>query len=714
MGRAPVEAVEAQLDRLLEAVLSSRRTAAAPARALAGMAPAARAEALRWVEVLAAAHPELAYRLALMAPAVWRVADAALREAWLREALDAYDRGGMLAGLAVLDGFEAWRARRAAEAAAVRLEEVRAVLEAFVRGLSGRPLRIEPAPPGEPPHTDTEALYLPARIDRFARREDNLALYRALAVHLWAEVGYGTWRVPRWLGEAGAHLWREGRWDLLGVAQGRYADPSRLAACFHTLERLRLDARLARELPGAAAELARLRALAGEAAVPPGWEAMAARLARPDAEVRDSYALLAQAATEAPPPPLCYQGAALPERVEAVREARVRREAEALGRLLVRADPQRAPRGPAPAGTEAEAAEAGRRLLEAVLEGGLRVPPEEARALVRSIVLDFGEVPPEHLVAAGDGLYPWSPDAAPGGGDEATQEADGDGLRYDEWDYTRRGYRRDWCVLRELEGPAGDAGFVAGALARHRGLVRRIRRGFELLRGGERVLRRERLGDEVDLDALVEGLADLARGEELPEGLFRRRVRDARDVAVLFMVDMSGSTRGWVNTAEREALVLLCEALETLGDRYAIYGFSGTTRLRCEVYRIKGFDEPYGEAVQARIAGIEPRDYTRMGVALRHLGRRLAAVEARTRLLVTLSDGKPDDFDGYRGRYGIEDTRQALLELMRDGIHPFCITIDEQARDYLPRLYGAARFVVLDDVAELPRKVADIYRRIAT
>ena len=125
--------------------------------------------------------------------------------------------------------------------------------------------------------------------------------------------------------------------------------------------------------------------------------------------------------------------------------------------------------------------------------------------------------------------------------------------------------------------------------------------------------------------------------------------------------------------------------------------------------------ERYGAQVEQRIAGIQPLDYTRMGVALRHLSGILAGEEARTRLMITLSDGKPDDFsDGYRGEYGIEDTRQALLEARRAGIHSFCITIDREARDYLSRMYGAAHYTVIDDVARLPLKVADVYRRLTS
>ncbi len=137
-------------------------------------------------------------------------------------------------------------------------------------------------------------------------------------------------------------------------------------------------------------------------------------------------------------------------------------------------------------------------------------------------------------------------------------------------------------------------------------------------------------------------------------------------------------------------------------------------RKRCEIYRIKAFTDPYDATVRGRISAIEPKDYTRMGFAIRHLTRVLQQVDARTRILITLSDGKPDDYDNYRGRYGIEDTRRALIEARHAGIHPYCVTIDREGRDYLPHMYGPAAFHVIDDVAKLPLKVSDIYRRLTT
>jgi len=289
-----------------------------------------------------------------------------------------------------------------------------------------------------------------------------------------------------------------------------------------------------------------------------------------------------------------------------------------------------------------------------------------------------------------------------------------DTILYNEWDFKRRHYRKNWCSLRESTVHSVGPEFVNKTLKKYMGVVKDIRRTFEALRGADKLLKKQPNGENIDIDALVEAFGDARAGHEYTDNLYTKKHKVDRDIAVMFMVDMSGSTKGWINDAERESLALLCEALETLGDRYAIYGFSGWTRTRCELYRIKEFDEPYDDEIKGRIAGITPKDYTRMGVTIRHLTELLNKVEARTKLLITLSDGKPDDFDGYRGEYGIEDTRMALIEAKRSGIHAFCITIDNEAHDYLPHMYGAANYTGIDDVKKLPLKVSDIYRRLTT
>lgn len=353
--------------------------------------------------------------------------------------------------------------------------------------------------------------------------------------------------------------------------------------------------------------------------------------------------------------------------------------------------------------------------FELTFDGKPVAPPENVKGLMASIIQDLGAIPDDYLVPAGPGAYSASATTGLNPDDvwKGNYHEQGAHL-YNEWDYVRAHYRKNWCVLRERDVHPQYTDFVPKTLAKYNGLVKALRRTFEALRGEDRRLKKQPHGEDIDLDALVEALADLHSGLELPERLFTQLRREERHIAVMFMVDMSGSTKGWINDAQREALVLLCGALEVLGDRYAIYGFSGMTRKRCELFRIKRFDEPYSDLVRARISGILPQDYTRMGVAIRHLSKLLNEVEARTKLLITLSDGKPDDYTDYRGVYGIEDTRQALFEVRQAGIHPFCITIDDQAGDYLPHMYGAANYVVIDDVKRLPLKVSDIYRKLTS
>jgi nitric oxide reductase NorD protein len=521
---------------------------------------------------------------------------------------------------------------------------------------------------------------------------------------LWAQTRFGSLRP-----------------DIASVC-ANYPDPARALAQFQGLETLRLTARLARELPGLHREMTRLGRELGDR-LAEGWDVIAHQLDQQD-EVEDSLALLDTAYSLPDFLPYCYQGVLNPEAVAASRAARLEKEKARLRvKLAEIAEEQRrrtqgtAPEREIPPNFEAQPEEElGRLDFEITLDGMPIAPPDDVKQLLTSVFLDFGEIPPEYLVPAGDGEYdpnlyqdrPVDPDAVWQG----TYHEEG-ALFYPEWDMGRQHYRKNWCVMREKDVKPLYNDFPRQTLDKYSTLIKQLRHRFEAMRDENRLLKRQAQGDEVDIDALVEALADSRDGSEMSDRLFMHMHRAERNIAVAFMVDMSGSTKGWINEAEREALLLLCEALERLGDRYAIYGFSGITRKRCELFRIKTFQEPYGEEVKARIAGITPQEYTRMGFAIRHLSKLLNDIEARTKILITLSDGRPDDyFDAYRGPYGIEDTRMALLEAQRAGVHPFCITIDKDARDYLPHMYGAARYVILDDVAQLPAKVADIYRRL--
>ena len=412
---------------------------------------------------------------------------------------------------------------------------------------------------------------------------------------------------------------------------------------------------------------------------------------------------------EPTPPELPHAGAIDLAAALRVRAERIARETEILRRALA-AHAGRLGAIRPPAGTDQSAEPLPFALFAA---GEIAALPPQAAAAARSLMQDLGEIPPELLSPAGDA--PWAPTtiAEPGASfDYGARPAD---YTYDEWDYRRNAYRSGWCHLFEHTVREGDADYVPQVRHRYRAQIAQLRRRFEMLRGENRVLRQQPDGEEIDLDALIAARADRRAGTPASANLYSQRTRNDRSLAVMLMIDMSGSTKGWVNDAEREALVMLGEAVEALGDSWAIYGFSGWTRTRCDIFRVKAFAEPYDESVQRRIAAIEPKDYTRMGVAIRHLTRELICQPTRHHLLITLSDGKPDDFsDEYRSRYGIEDTRRALLEARAQGIRSYCVTIDRNGADYLRHLYGPARYTVLDDVKTLPLKIADIYRRLVT
>jgi nitric oxide reductase NorD protein len=692
--------LEARLDASLDPALSARRTTHL-AEALVAFARTEQEFVLRWTDIIARTNTEMAYLFASQAPEGLRRMALADIEAWVVQAMDVYDRMGLFPACAVFRNAAGFAAEARDHACGVAFDDISGVLELFVRGLSGRPLKLESS---DDLFTDTGTLFLPARVARLPDREQNFRLYKAMVAHQWAQTYYGSFR------------------SGLNDALQQYADPERALRLFHALETIRLDARLARELTGLHREMAALRATLNENLCPTAWEEKVERLRSAEADVQDTLVLLAELYAGELPAPICYQGTMHPDRVEAAVAARIAREKDefrtALMQMLGEKDgeyKESAEQDPlAERFSITQEEREGEFSFTLNLDGKPITPPDNVRALMDSIIQDLDQIPDDYLTAAGDGGYRReNEEKKPEDVWKGTYHEEGAFL-YHEWDFRRQHYRKQWCVLREIDVHPVDEPFVARTRHKYASLIHSLRKTFEALRGEEKLLKKQANGDNVDFDALVEAWADMHTGREMSERLFTKLHKLERNIAVMFMVDMSGSTKGWINDAERESLVMLCEALEVLGDRYAIYGFSGMTRKRCELYRIKRFDEPYSELVQQRIAGIQPKDYTRMGVTIRHLTKLLREVEARTKILITLSDGKPDDYDGYRGDYGIEDTRQALIEAKRDGIHPFCVTIDTEARDYLPHMYGAVNWALVEDVKKLPLKVSDIYRRLTT
>ncbi|HEY6973409.1 MAG TPA: VWA domain-containing protein, partial [Nitrospiraceae bacterium] len=293
-------------------------------------------------------------------------------------------------------------------------------------------------------------------------------------------------------------------------------------------------------------------------------------------------------------------------------------------------------------------------------------------------VLSGGRQLPPHVeeLLALDVDQPTSVDRT-GAGDRA--------IRYPEWDQEIHDYRLNWCRVVERAADERPDDVVAATLQAQGGIVSMLRRFFESLRppGLKRVAGQVD-GDEIDLDAVVRASAERASGAEVSDRMYIRRDRKERDVAAAFLVDVSGSTSRQLDggrrviDVEREGLVLLCEALEAVGDQYALYGYSGQGRGHVDFLVIKDFADRLGGQAAHRLAGLMPLQQNRDGAAIRHATTKLLAREAKTNLLIVVSDGRPLD-DGYKDEYSLEDTKTALREAKRRGIHPFCITIDRDA-----------------------------------
>ncbi|MBF0177276.1 MAG: nitric oxide reductase activation protein [Magnetococcales bacterium] len=695
-----VDQLEERLDTILEAALSSRRTTSIPAQRLARLAPEQQEQLLKWLAVTANLNPELAFQCATRGPDLLAEADQQVMAQWFCSTLARYDQEGLRGTLDYLNGAGSSLPGALSDQGALTLAEERTSLEHFIMGLGGRHLTLEE---GEAPATDSEVIILPARLHRFPRIEQNRLLYQSMAALQWAFGRFGSF--PSTLAE-----------KLLEHGDGEQA-----AACYNTLESCRLDALLTRLLPGLSRRGAALWSHTSKP-WPPVWHAARMDLSRTEARAMDALCWLPKVLTSPPPEPLAHHGVLHWQRALETRTRRMEREKrlfrQAVGEVL-----QRQPDIVLPNGTvdpdRLRIDLPDNLVCQIRLDGQRLVLPEDMDVLSRSIVQDLGAIPLEYLQPAGPGGYPASGgaqalDANPWQGVYHEEGA----MLFDEWDHKRNDYRKGWCVLRELSLPEDRTAFVEETNQKYGGLIHHIRRSFEMIRGSDRRVRRQERGDEPDLDALIEAQVTLRLGQEMENRLFERMDRVDRRVATLILADMSGSTKGWVNDAIRESLILLSRALVILDDRFAIYGFSGNTRKQCEFYRVKAFTDPMDAAAYRRIAAIAPKDYTRMGVFIRRAIDILKTQEARSRLLITISDGRPEDYDsfldGYRGPYGLADTRKALVEARRAGIHPFGITIDREAKEYLPHLYGPARFVVIDSARALPRKISDIYRNLTT
>ncbi len=679
---------------------------------------------------------------------------------WVHTLLDRYEKGGLRSAQLFMADVERHFVRHLRGQGGLQFGEVSGRLQPYVNGLAGRELVLVSS---EYAFTNTECIFLPREIGLFSKNEENFLLYKLIVSFQWATIKAGMFTTPPFLSAV------ESDRPPLEVFFSQFADPGTARSLYHFFETSRVLIFLQDELPGLMRKASFLLPhlpLSGDSAATTTlldrlqqgllrdtWSvekksrvddraiALLRRCQRKEADnqtslnaVSELMPLLADDEDCSKTEPLIFQGLL---RLQDVRNAQLKQRKEReiqfiqaltahLKNFSQQPDAEKVDKSgekSAAAGHQGQdvavivetdkVTEQKVQPLTSVRIDNQEIPlSEELIELARQIKDDIGTLPDNYISSAagqaGEGYSATNP-AVPADDQGATGP-----IVYDEWDYRRKGYRKNWCVITEKEIPQVQSSFIEQTLIKYRGQIRRLRHQFELMQTNEHFVRRQRDGNDIDLDAMVESLADIQAGRPPSDRLFIRLAREQRDIAVYFLVDMSNSTEGWVGKAIKESLVLICEAMEVLNDRYGIYGFSGMRRLRCELFPVKRLDEPYSLAVRQRIGAIGPKEYTRMAPAIRHMTSMFAKVEAKIRLLIILSDGKPEDYDDYKGEYAIEDTRHALLEAKAKGIHPFCITIDRQAHDYMAHMYGEVNYIFIDKVSRLPARMPEIYRTLTS
>jgi hypothetical protein len=609
---------------------------------------------------------------------------------------------------------------------AVSLSDVQGLLLKYLHMLSGVTVSLKETdslsfPPPLAEGTDA-ALPLPAAVEIFPTYEENFRLYRVLAAHQAGRMEFGTYspslsllweRLPAFVRDlAGPEARPE---SDLGSYFRLFAHPELIEALFLFLESKRIAACLVASYRGLQEDLIWAESLTH--LLPSALMPFASHLpATPwshlerEATVYDSLLLATELYAALKP--------AEQRSLSSSEEAAGRAEAESAGEVedvgtttLLEVEDEREGGERLSAAEQAEL----RKIIAA-----LRDRPRKKRTPQKrrgTVVLDMDADPTE----------PEEEESHSKEGHTRRRRLHAtDGLRYlyDEWDYQIEDYRPQWCQLRELFVGGDEGAFFARTVATYAPLIPDIKREFQRLR--PRMYRQVKGledGQEIDLDAAVAARVDLLSGTAPSPKLYAARQPLERDVAALFLLDMSASTDMRLAEQEdlrvidvmKEALVLLSAALEEIGDVYAIYGFSSGGRRNVEVYPVKTFVETLSPEVRGRIGGITPKRSTRMGAAVRHATRKLKDLSSRAKLLVLLSDGYPEDADYGRDKdtptYGLRDTMMALREAERAGILSFCLTVDKGGHDYLRDMCQPSRYMVIEDVLSLPVELPKIYQR---
>jgi hypothetical protein len=327
----------------------------------------------------------------------------------------------------------------------------------------------------------------------------------------------------------------------------------------------------------------------------------------------------------------------------------------------------------------------------------------------------------EEIWVLGTELFPYENIGDESGGKSFNelegQEPVSDPFHYSEWDYQIQLERPAWATVLEKRAKSGDLQIIEAITARYKREIHRMKFLLDAMQPqGVQRIRRLEDGDEIDINAAIASFTDIRLGNQPDPRIMMRSVRKTRDFSILVLLDLSESTNEKVQDQEysvreltQQACVLLADAINKVGDPFAIHGFCSDGRHDVEYYRFKDFDQHWDETPKAKLAGMTGQLSTRMGAAIRHAGHHLHLQRSAKKLLIVITDGEPADVDVRDPQYLRYDTKKAVEEVAKFGVTTYCMSLDPRADNYVSRIFGQNNYMVVDHVQRLPEKLPLLY-----
>lgn len=289
-------------------------------------------------------------------------------------------------------------------------------------------------------------------------------------------------------------------------------------------------------------------------------------------------------------------------------------------------------------------------------------------------------------------------------------------ILYDEWDYTKRAYKQDFCKVYPKTLESANIEFYKKTIGQNSSTLMGLRKMLTSVNNKFQQQRRQSEGDEFDLDAITDLFVDVNSNHTPSDKIYLSRRRKEKDLSILLLLDVSLSSDAYaagsrVIDVEKQVSILFGEILNEFNIDFSIDAFYSKTRNHSSYVSLKGFDDQWNKA-KYRIGGVQPSGYTRIGAALRHSGYLLEQRPTKNKWVILISDGKPNDYDRYEGKYGINDVKQAIRELNEKQINSYALAIEAQAKYYLPQMFGKNHYQILTKPVELLHSLVKLYEKI--